>query len=127
MQQLRRPMDSILSGGMRKRVDIGRVYVNDPEDLLMNEPFGALDVQAKKRMQDELQKLWKLTGKTVIFVTHDLEEAIILAHRVVVLSARPGHVRPIEDIDLPRTRTSEIRVSSELLSIKRCRWDMLEH
>lgn len=116
-----------LSGGMRKRVDIGRVYANDPEVLLMDEPFGALDVQTKERMQEELQKLWQMTGKTVIFVTHDLEEAIFLADRIVVLSARPGRVRHVEDIELPRPRTSEIRLSDELLSIKRRLWDMLEH
>ncbi|MEP3277113.1 MAG: ABC transporter ATP-binding protein [Stappiaceae bacterium] len=116
-----------LSGGMRKRVDIGRVYANDPEVLLMDEPFGALDAQTKERMQEELQKLWQVTGKTVIFVTHDLEEAIFLADRIVVLSARPGRVRHIEDIHLPRPRTSETRLSAELLGIKRRLWDMLEH
>ncbi|MDJ0612199.1 MAG: ABC transporter ATP-binding protein [Rhizobiaceae bacterium] len=116
-----------LSGGMRKRVDIGRVYANDPDVLLMDEPFGALDAQTKERMQTELQELWQVTGKTVIFVTHDLEEAIFLADRVVVLSARPGRVSHIEDIRLDRPRTNEIRLSEDLLAIKRRLWDLLEH
>lgn len=116
-----------LSGGMRKRVDIGRVYANDPVVLLMDEPFGALDVQTKERMQGDLQELWRVTGKTVIFVTHDLEEAIFLADRIVVLSARPGRVRHVEEIDLPRPRTAEMRLSEDLVSIKRKLWGMLEH
>lgn len=116
-----------LSGGMRKRVDIGRVYANDPDVLLMDEPFGALDAQTKERMQVDLQELWQKTGKTVIFVTHDLEEAIFLADRVVVLSARPGRVRHIEEIDLQRPRMNEIRLSPELVDIKRRLWEMLEH
>jgi len=112
---------------MRKRVDIGRVYANDPDVLLMDEPFGALDAQTKERMQAELQKLWQVTGKTAIFVTHDLEEAIFLADRIVVLSARPGRVSHVEDVKLERPRTSEIRLSEDLLAIKRRLWDMLEH
>ena len=116
-----------LSGGMRKRVDIGRIYANDPDVLLMDEPFGALDAQTKERMQVDLQELWQKTGKTVIFVTHDLEEAIFLADRVVVLSARPGRVRHIEEIGLQRPRMNEIRLSPELVDIKRRLWEMLEH
>ena len=116
-----------LSGGMRKRVDIGRVYANDPDVLLMDEPFGALDVQTKEHMQAELQKLWTVTGKTVIFVTHDLEESIFLADRVVVLSARPGRIHHIEDITLPRPRTAETRLTEDVLAIKRKLWHMLEH
>ena len=116
-----------LSGGMRKRVDIGRVYANDPDVLLMDEPFGALDAQTKERMQAELQKLWQVTGKTAVFVTHDLEEAIFLADRIVVLSVRPGRVSHVEDVKLERPRTSEIRLSEDLLAIKRRLWDMLEH
>lgn len=116
-----------LSGGMRKRVDIGRVYANDPEVLLMDEPFGALDAQTKERMQSELQELWTVTGKTVIFVTHDLEESIFLADRVVVMSARPGRIHHIEDISLPRPRTAETRLTDEVLAIKRKLWNMLEH
>jgi NitT/TauT family transport system ATP-binding protein len=116
-----------LSGGMRKRVDIGRVYANDPDVLLMDEPFGALDAQTKERMQSDLQQLWQVTGKTAVFVTHDLEEAIFLADRVIVLSARPGRVHHTETINLPRPRTAETRLSEDLLEIKRKLWHLLEH
>lgn len=116
-----------LSGGMRKRVDIGRVYANDPDVLLMDEPFGALDVQTKERMQGELQRLWQLTQKTVIFVTHDLEEAIFLADQIIVMSARPGRIHHIEDVTLERPRTAETRLADDVLAIKRKLWNMLEH
>lgn len=116
-----------LSGGMRKRVDIGRVYANDPDVLLMDEPFGALDAQTKERMQSDLQETWQVTKKTVIFVTHDLEEAIFLADRIIVMSARPGRIRHIEEVTFPRPRTDETRLSPEFLDIKRKLWKMLEH
>ncbi len=116
-----------LSGGMRKRVDIGRVYANDPDVLLMDEPFGALDAQTKERLQSDLLTTWKETQKTVIFVTHDLEEAIFLSDQVIVMSARPGRIRHIEDISLPRPRNDEMRLTPEFLDIKRKLWKMLDH
>jgi len=116
-----------LSGGMRKRVDIGRVYANDPDVLLMDEPFGALDAQTKERMQSDLLDAWGKSRKTVIFVTHDLEEAIFLADRIVVMSARPGRVRHIEEVCLPRPRSDEMRLTDEFIAIKRRLWEMLDH
>ena len=116
-----------LSGGMRKRVDIGRVYANDPDVLLMDEPFGALDAQTKERMQSDLLKTWGRSKKTVIFVTHDIEEAIFLSDRVIVMSARPGRISHIEEIMLPRPRDNEMRLTDEFLQIKRKLWGMLEH
>ncbi len=116
-----------LSGGMRKRVDIGRVYANDPEVLLMDEPFGALDAQTKERMQTDLLDAWRVTRKTVIFVTHDLEEAIFLSDEVIVMSARPGRIRHIEEVQLPRLREAEMRLTDEFLKIKRKLWGMLKH
>ncbi|MEM7445814.1 MAG: ABC transporter ATP-binding protein [Pseudomonadota bacterium] len=116
-----------LSGGMRKRVDIGRVYANDPDVLLMDEPFGALDAQTKERMQSDLLATWRQTQKTVIFVTHDLEEAIFLSDKIIVMSARPGRIRHIEEVSLPRPRTDEMRLTDEFISIKRKLWGMLEH
>ena len=116
-----------LSGGMRKRVDIGRVYANDPDVLLMDEPFGALDAQTKERMQSDLLGTWRQTRKTVIFVTHDLEEAIFLSDQIVVMSARPGRIRHIETVALPRPRADEIRLTGDFLEIKRKLWEMLDH
>ncbi|MEM6987427.1 MAG: ABC transporter ATP-binding protein [Pseudomonadota bacterium] len=116
-----------LSGGMRKRVDIGRVYANDPDVLLMDEPFGALDAQTKERMQADLLTAWQQSRKTVIFVTHDLEEAIFLSDHVVVMSARPGRIRHIEHIELPRPRDNAMRLTDEFIQIKRRLWGMLEH
>jgi len=116
-----------LSGGMRKRVDIGRVYANDPEVLLMDEPFGALDAQTKERMQADLLEAWQKTRKTVIFVTHDLEEAIFLSDRVVVMSARPGRIAHLETIDIAHPRNNEIRLTDEFIQIKRKLWGLLEH
>ena len=93
-----------LSGGMRKRVALAQVLVYDPPTLLMDEPFGALDAQLKLVMQAELAALWERTRKTVVFVTHDLAEAIALADRVVVFTGRPGRIKVVETIDLPRPR-----------------------
>lgn len=116
-----------LSGGMRKRVDIGRVYANDPDVLLMDEPFGALDAQTKEKMQSDLLRTWGESRKTVVFVTHDIEEAIFLSDRIIVMSARPGRVRHIEDVALPRPRTDDLRLTEEFLVIKRKLWGMLDH
>lgn len=116
-----------LSGGMRKRVDIGRVYANDPDVLLMDEPFGALDAQTKERMQSDLLQTWSQTKRTVVFVTHDIEEAIFLSDKIVVMSARPGRIQHIENVDLPRPRTNEMRLTDEFLTIKRKLWAMLDH
>ena len=93
-----------LSGGMRRRVCLARTLAYEPETILMDEPFGALDAQLRLVMHDELLKLWSGTHKTVVFVTHDLAEALTLADRVAVFSARPGRIRAIETIDLPRPR-----------------------
>jgi NitT/TauT family transport system ATP-binding protein len=97
-----------LSGGMRQRVAIARALANDPDVLLMDEPFGALDAQTRNRMQKELLCLWKQTKKTIVFVTHSVDEAVYLADRIVVLSSRPGSVREVIKIPWarPRDRTS---------------------
>ena len=93
-----------LSGGMRRRVSMARTLAYEPETILMDEPFGSLDAQLRLVMHDELLKLWAATGTTIVFVTHDLTEAITLADRVAVFSARPGRIRAIETVDLPRPR-----------------------
>jgi sulfonate transport system ATP-binding protein len=96
-----------LSGGMRKRVQLARLLAQDPEVLLMDEPFGALDAQTRLLIQEEFLKIWERQRKTVLFVTHDLQEAIALSDRVVLISARPGRIKATYTVDLPRPRQIE--------------------
>ena len=116
-----------LSGGMRKRVGLAAALINEPSVLLMDEPFGALDVQTKAIMSNELLALWEQTRPSVIFVTHDLEEAIALADRVVVMTVGPGTVKGVYDIDLPRPRgaVQEIRFEPRFLELHRQIWESL--
>jgi NitT/TauT family transport system ATP-binding protein len=117
-----------LSGGMRKRVSLAQALVLDPKILLMDEPFSALDVQTRQLMENELLQLWSGDRKSVLFVTHDLEEAIALSDRVIVLSAGPG-TRPIADfaIDLPRPReVADIRLTQRFLELHHAIWDVLK-
>jgi NitT/TauT family transport system ATP-binding protein len=116
-----------LSGGMRKRVALAAALINEPSILLMDEPFGALDVQTKAIMSNELLTLWDQSRPSVIFVTHDLEEAIALADKVVVLTAGPGTVKAVYDIDLPRPRGSvqEIRFGKRFAELHEHIWAAL--
>ena len=115
-----------LSGGMRKRVALAQTFINGPEILLMDEPFSALDVQTRILMQDELLQHWSTASASVVFVTHDLEEAIALADRVFVLTAGPATVKAVYDIDLPRPRlTAEIRYQPRFIDISRVIWNDL--
>lgn len=116
-----------LSGGMRKRVSLAAALINEPSILLMDEPFGALDVQTKAIMSNELLQLWEQTRPTVLFITHDLEEAIALADVVVVMTVRPGTVKNIYPIDLPRPRgaVQEIRFQPRFLELHEQIWQSL--
>jgi NitT/TauT family transport system ATP-binding protein len=118
---------SELSGGMRKRVTLARSLATNPETLAMDEPFGALDAQLKLVLQAELLKLWNGPDKSCIFVTHDLAEAVALADRVVAISARPGTILSIMEIDLPRPRdVFKVRFEPRFAELHQQLWDTLE-
>lgn len=116
-----------LSGGMRKRVALARTLAHDPEVLLMDEPFGPLDAQTRIRLGDEFLTLWETLGKSVVFITHDVEEAIALSDRVVVMTSTPGRIKAEFRIDLPRPRDFyEIRFDERFKEIHRAIWHELD-
>jgi NitT/TauT family transport system ATP-binding protein len=108
-----------LSGGMQQRVNLARVLVNRPEVLLMDEPFGALDAQTRLQMQEMLLDLWEEYGMTVVFVTHDVDEAILLSDRVLIMSRRPGRITAEIPVSLGRPRTLELSTSADFQRVKR--------
>jgi NitT/TauT family transport system ATP-binding protein len=108
-----------LSGGMRKRVDMARAFANNPDVLLMDEPFGMLDAMTKEHLQQSLVKIWSSTKKTVFFVTHDLEEALFLADRIVILEPRPGRVHSIIDVPFERPRDVNLKLSEDFQELRR--------
>jgi len=114
-----------LSSGMSKMVEVARVLATDPAILLLDEPFGALDAQTRTRMQDALSRLWEQRKKTVLFVTHDAEEALYLADRILVLSERPARVKTRLAVDIPRPRRFEMRFSADFLALKRRVWEAI--
>ena len=114
-----------LSGGMKQRVAIARAYAAEPEVLLMDEPFGALDAQTRTQLQTELLETWQREKKTCFFITHDVDEAIILAQRVIVMSARPGRIKDIVDIDIPYPRDQETKMSPRFMELKNHIWSQV--
>lgn len=118
---------SQLSGGMRKRAMLAQTWIYEPHTLLMDEPFGALDAQLRTNLQADLLSMWEREGQTVVFVTHDLEEAILLADRVVVFGPAPGQIIHVEDIDFERPRDlMELRTTPEFIDIWKRLWGLLE-
>ena len=114
-----------LSGGMKQRVAIARAYATNPKVLLMDEPFGALDAQTRTQLQTELLETWEKERKTCFFITHDVEEAIILGQRCVIMCARPGRVKDIIDIDIPYPRDQATKMSPRFLELKNEIWSQV--
>jgi NitT/TauT family transport system ATP-binding protein len=114
-----------LSGGMKQRVAIARALAVEPEILLMDEPFAALDAQMRHVLQDQLLELWQADRRTVLFITHSLEEAILLGDRVLVMSARPGRIIASKQVPFPRPRSADIRTSAEFAAMEGELWDLL--
>ncbi|RZS78846.1 NitT/TauT family transport system ATP-binding protein [Pigmentiphaga kullae] len=114
-----------LSGGMRQRAALARTLAMEPSVLLMDEPFGALDAQTREVMQEELTRLWQASGLTVVFITHDINEAIFLGDRVVVMGASPGRVVEDRAIELERPRSSETKSDPRILEYRSHLWDVL--
>jgi NitT/TauT family transport system ATP-binding protein len=115
-----------ISGGMKQRAAIARALAPDPDILLMDEPFGALDAQTRVLLQEELARIAAAAKRTVLFVTHSIEEAVFLADRIVVMSAHPGRVRSIHDVQLPRPRTAKTRSLADFITLTQELWDSLK-
>lgn len=108
-----------LSGGMQQRVSICRALVHEPSLLMMDEPYGALDALTREQMRVDLEKMWMQKKNTILFVTHDIDEAILLADKVIILTPRPGRLRDIIEIDLPRPRNMAVKESPEFLAYRK--------
>lgn len=117
-----------LSGGMRQRVAIARALAYDPEVLLMDEPFAAVDAQTRETLQEELLNIWEKTNKTIVFITHSIDEAVFLADRVAVMTSNPGTIKEIVKVDLPRPRNyGNVRTSPNYNLIKHKVWELLQN
>ncbi|WP_433657350.1 ABC transporter ATP-binding protein [Nocardia sp. CA-128927] len=115
-----------LSGGMKQRVAIARSLAFDPEVLLMDEPFAALDAQTRESLQDELLRIWRATGKTVLFITHGIDEAVYLGQRVAVLTSRPGRIKAVVEVEIDREAGGDIRSSERFRDYRHEIWTLLQ-
>jgi len=120
-------LPKMLSGGMKQRCAIARAYAVNPSILLMDEPFGALDALTRVRLQEQLLETWNKEKRTVVFITHDVDEAVFLANRVVIMAARPGRIHDIVDVNLPYPRTEEVRLSPEFTALRNRVWHSVYH
>ncbi|MFQ5851482.1 MAG: ABC transporter ATP-binding protein [Candidatus Binatia bacterium] len=114
-----------LSGGMQQRAGLARALAVNPDVLLMDEPFGALDAQTRRILQEELIKIWERYRKTVVFITHDLEEAIFVSDEIVVMTRRPGQIKGVFEVDLPRPRSSNVLTHRRFVEMKDHLWRLL--
>jgi NitT/TauT family transport system ATP-binding protein len=125
LQGFEKRLPSQLSGGMQQRVGLARALAVDPDILLMDEPFGAVDAQTRQLLQEDLLEIWQRTAKTVVFITHSMDEAVYLSDRVVIMKPRPGRVAEILDIDLARPRGPEVREQAEFAHLTNYVWNCL--
>jgi NitT/TauT family transport system ATP-binding protein len=125
LEGFERSLPSQLSGGMQQRVGLARALAVEPDVLLMDEPFGALDEQTKRLMQEELLRIWESERITVLFVTHSIDEALLLGDRVVVMSPRPGKIEEVFTVPLPRPRSHATESDPEYIAIRGRLWDRL--
>ncbi|MCW4460060.1 ABC transporter ATP-binding protein [Microbacterium sp. MPKO10] len=127
LEQFADALPKMLSGGMKQRCAIARAYAVNPSILLMDEPFGALDALTRVKLQEQLLETWNREKRTVMFITHDVDEAVFLANRVVVMAARPGRIHEVIDVDLPYPRTEEVRLSPEFGELRNRVWHAVYH
>ena len=120
-------LPKMLSGGMRQRCAIARAYAVNPSILLMDEPFGALDALTRVKLQEQLLDTWSQEQRTVMFITHDVDEAVFLANRVIVMAARPGRIYDVIDVDLPYPRSEDFRLSPEFAVLRNRVWHSVYH
>jgi NitT/TauT family transport system ATP-binding protein len=127
LEQFSDALPKMLSGGMKQRCAIARAYAVNPSILLMDEPFGALDALTRVKLQEQLLTTWSQEKRTVMFITHDVDEAVFLGNRVVVMAARPGRVFDVIDVDLPYPRTEEVRLSPAFAELRNRVWHAVYH
>ncbi|GAA1559286.1 ABC transporter ATP-binding protein [Kribbella sancticallisti] len=127
LEQFADALPKMLSGGMRQRCAIARAYAVDPSILLMDEPFGALDALTRVKLQEQLLDTWSKERRTVLFITHDVDEAVFLANRVIVMAARPGRIYDVVEVDRPYPRTEEFRLSPEFAALRNRVWHSVYH
>ncbi|MDQ4052752.1 MAG: ABC transporter ATP-binding protein [Actinomycetota bacterium] len=127
LEQFADALPKMLSGGMRQRCAIARAYAVNPSILLMDEPFGALDALTRVKLQEQLLDTWSKEQRTVLFITHDVDEAVFLANRVIVMAARPGRIYDVVDVDLPYPRSEEFRLSPEFADLRNRVWRSVYH
>ncbi|TDD91752.1 ABC transporter ATP-binding protein [Actinomadura darangshiensis] len=127
LEQFADALPKMLSGGMRQRCAIARAYAVNPSILLMDEPFGALDALTRVKLQEQLLDTWSKEQRTVLFITHDVDEAVFLANRVIVMAADPGRIYDVVDVDLPYPRSEEFRLSTEFAALRNRVWHSVYH